>query len=99
MSSAGHVLDMISRIRQAKEQKQVRQARQQKVKNAMYEAATHGTNHELKYDEIPPEELARIKESIRTQARADRKKEALKSLLVLIPLLLAIAAFVVLFLL
>lgn len=98
MSSAGHVFDMMNRMRQVKEEKQARHARQQKIKDAMYKAAEKSQLHEFKYEDIPPAELARIKETIRREAEADRKKEALKSLLVLVPLLLAIVVLVVFFL-
>ena len=73
MSSAGHVLDMINRMKQ---NRAIRTSNKQKFRSNNREA-THSDKGAgaLHYKEVTTEELEKVKSKIRLKARFERKKE------------------------
>lgn len=73
MSSAGHVLDMIIRMRQ---NRAIRTSNKQKFRSNNREAAHRDKGAEaLHYKEVSKEKLKNIKAKIRLKASFERRKE------------------------
>ncbi|MCZ4694057.1 hypothetical protein DWB61_02855 [Ancylomarina euxinus] len=73
MSSAGHVLDMIIRMRQ---NRAIRTSNKQKFRSNNREAAHRDNGAEaLHYKVVPKERLKNIKAKIRLKARFEQRKE------------------------
>lgn len=70
MSSAGHVLDMIIRMRQ---NRAIRTSNKQKFRSNNREAA-HSDKATLHFKELPKEELERVKIGIRKKARSEQRR-------------------------
>ncbi len=69
MSSAGHVLDMIIRMRQ---NRAIRTSNKQKFRSNNREVV-HSDKDALHFKEVPKEELEIIKRDIREKSRKERK--------------------------
>ena len=69
MSSAGHVLDIINRMRQ---NRAIRTSNKQKIRSNNREVA-HSDKDALHFKEVPKEELERIKSNIREKSHRERR--------------------------
>ncbi|WP_372645393.1 hypothetical protein [Ancylomarina sp.] len=88
MSSAGHVLDMIIRMRQ---NRAIRTSNKQKFRSNNREAAHRDNGVEaLHYKEVSKEKLKNIKAKIRLKARFERRKE-----IIVISIFLVLVIFIV----
>ncbi|MGZ2368773.1 hypothetical protein ACXR6G_03205 [Ancylomarina sp. YFZ004] len=73
MSSAGHVLDMIIRMRQ---NRAIKTSNKQKFRSNNREAS-HSDKAALRYKKVSKEKLEKIKGKIRLKAGLERRKEIL----------------------
>lgn len=74
MSSAGHVLDMIIRMRQ---NRALRTSNKQKFRSNNREAS-HSDKVALRYKKVSKEKLDKIKSGIREKARTEQRKLIVK---------------------
>ena len=83
MSSAGHVLDMINRIKQNISLKEAKKARYAKVKGIYHK---HLSKHMAAVDKnhLPDAELNLLKQKIRRKIKNDRVKATIITVLVLV---------------
>lgn len=79
---AGHILDMINRLKQ---NRAIRPSNKAKFKEHNRET-TYSKRRKIKFKTVPKEKLEEIKNQIRSQAKSEKKKEAI--------IYLAFAAFV-----
>lgn len=89
MSSAGHVMDMIRRMKANRELLKAKRGRHSKLK-AMYQKAAYGKKSINPLDHLSEAELAIIRTEIVTKLAADRKRSSTKLVLIGV-ILLALA--------
>lgn len=90
MSFAGHVLDMINRVRYNESLKTGYKELYRRIKDVQTISKNYRLN--IKREEISNEELEKIKENIRKEIYAEKRKERIKSIILLIVLGLFIIA-------
>jgi len=86
MSSAGHILDMIIRMRQ---NRAIRTSNKQKFRSNNREVS-HSDKDALHYKKVSKEKLQKIKDKIRLKAGLERRKE-----LIVISIFLVLVIFMV----
>ena len=97
MSSAGHVFDMINRLKQ---NQNLVKSRRQKMSH-LREVLSHSSpykNNEFHEKKIPPEVMRKIKSDIRRKIKHDRQKAVILSISTFILLCALVYIIVLLFL-
>lgn len=72
-NGAGHILDMINRLKQNRE---MRPSNKAKFKEHNRETI-YSKRRKIKFKTVPKEKLEEIKNQIRARAKSERKKEAI----------------------
>lgn len=89
MISAGHVADMISRIKYNESLKQSNRSRYARLKEAYLEGIHY--HIECKADSVSPEKLEEVKQKIRADIKRERIalyiKSVITSLIILVPVI------------
>ena len=96
MSSAGHVLDSINRMKQNKALKNARRNRYSKVRETYLKHATH----EFKYidnSNLTPDELRELKVNIRNKIIRERRTIFIKSIITTMIIAILITVWVLYF--
>ncbi len=89
IGGAGHIMDMNNRMKQNRSMKN---SQKEKFKLHNKDLVFKGDTKKLEFKQVPEKELQRIKFEIRQRAKAERKREMLIFIAVL--LLLAVLAYV-----
>ena len=87
---AGHVIDMVNRMRQ---NRSLRPSNKAKFKENERKAVYEGTG-KAEFNKVSPGKLARIKEAIRKSAEADKRRD---KVLFLVSVILTILLFLIFF--
>lgn len=96
MSSAGHVQDMISRMRANEAMKISRRKTYQKIREKLWNAYEDGGHCAYTDKKVPKEELEKIKSSIRAELKKERMKVFILTSLVTFFILASIFSYIML---
>ncbi len=91
MSSAGHVLDMIARVKNNRALKEQNLSKYRKIKAAYEKQSDHHISFRDK-NKLPEQESKNLRNSIRERLKQEQKKQLTKTISLIIILALAISA-------
>lgn len=90
MSFAGHVLDMINRMKFNESLKQDQKKRRSKIIEASRMKTNHDESYELEYKEIADEELKELKIKIRADIRNENLKVNIRTIAIILIIILLV---------
>jgi hypothetical protein len=94
MSSAGHILEMITRMKNNEALKKGKREKRRKLYEMFDKTGTQHHHEEIRDSNVSKEELEKIKEKIQDTAVKDNKSARINSILFSALVILALAAFI-----